>query len=175
MRYVRAMPLWARRVRGRRKQSTIMKLRLFAATLLLASNAAFAAAPSPFELHDVADTASDHTKEYTLALRKGHDAEKVLLDTAVLLDRTALKAASVGHSEGGPTVMITLTEAGGKRFGAITSSHVGKRIAIVLDGHLSSAPVVRDPILGGSLEISGNFTEAEAADLVRKLNQSIAQ
>ena len=152
-----------------------MKLRLFAATLLFACNASFAAAASPFELHDVADAASDHTKEYTLPLRKGHDAEKVLLDTAVLLDHTALKAAGVDYDANGPSIRIELTAAGAKRFTEITTSHVDKRIAIVLDGQLASMPVVKEPILGGSLAISGNFTQAEVADLVRKLNQSIAK
>lgn len=54
---------------------------------------------------------------------------------------------------------------GAKRFGEITRDNVGKRFAIVLDNKVISAPVIREPILGGSGQISGNFTSASANDL----------
>ncbi|WP_417308637.1 protein translocase subunit SecD [Devosia sp.] len=50
-------------------------------------------------------------------------------------------------------------------FGEITSRNVGKRFAIVLDNQVITAPVIQQPITGGSGQISGNFTPQSAADL----------
>jgi len=47
----------------------------------------------------------------------------------------------------------------------VTAANVGKRFAIVLDSNIYSAPVIRERISGGSAQISGTFTEKEAADL----------
>jgi len=54
---------------------------------------------------------------------------------------------------------------GARKFGEATAANVGKRFAIVLDGRIISAPVIRDAILGGSGIISGSFTVASARDL----------
>ena len=54
---------------------------------------------------------------------------------------------------------------GAKRFGATTSKNIGKLFAIVLDRKVITAPVIREPILGGSGQISGSFTIQEAQDL----------
>ena len=62
-------------------------------------------------------------------------------------------------------VQFTLDRVGAKRFGKTTISGVGKRLAIVLDGKIISAPIVRDAIVGGSGIISGDFTFQSATDL----------
>ena len=62
-------------------------------------------------------------------------------------------------------VSFTLDRVGAKRFGKATTSGVGKRLAIVLDGKVISAPVIRDAIVSGSGQISGNFTFQSATDL----------
>ena len=62
-------------------------------------------------------------------------------------------------------VQFTLDRVGAKRFGKATLSGVGKRLAIVLDGKIISAPIVRDAIVGGSGIISGDFTFQSATDL----------
>jgi len=62
-------------------------------------------------------------------------------------------------------VSFTLDRVGAKRFGKATRSGIGKQLAIVLDGKIVSAPVIRDAILGGSGQISGNFTFQSATDL----------
>ncbi|MBA8775299.1 protein translocase subunit SecD, partial [Staphylococcus schleiferi subsp. coagulans] len=54
---------------------------------------------------------------------------------------------------------------GAKRFAATTQEAVGRPFAIVLDNQVISAPVIREPILGGSGQISGNFTVQQANDL----------
>ena len=64
-----------------------------------------------------------------------------------------------------PVVSFRFDTAGGKRFADITRKNVNKPFAIVLDGKVVSAPVIREPILGGSGQISGGFTTQEANDL----------
>ena len=54
---------------------------------------------------------------------------------------------------------------GARQFGDVTRQNVGKPLAIVLDGRVISAPVIREPILGGSGQISGSVSAASATDL----------
>lgn len=64
-----------------------------------------------------------------------------------------------------PVVSFRFDSVGAKKFGDTTRQHVGEPFAIVLDGKVISAPVIREPILGGSGIISGNFTTQSAKDL----------
>ncbi|OHB33149.1 MAG: protein-export membrane protein SecD [Desulfuromonadaceae bacterium GWC2_58_13] len=64
-----------------------------------------------------------------------------------------------------PYVAIDFNSVGAKRFDQITAANVGKRMAIVLDDTVYSAPVIRERISGGSAQISGAFNEQEATDL----------
>ena len=64
-----------------------------------------------------------------------------------------------------PTVSFTLDRLGAQKFGRTTTDNVGKRLAIVLDGKIISAPSINEPITGGSGIISGNFSFQEATDL----------
>ncbi len=62
-------------------------------------------------------------------------------------------------------VSFTLDRLGAKKFGRATTENVGKQLAIILDGKIISAPSIREPIVGGSGQISGNFTFQSATDL----------
>ncbi|MBF0107801.1 MAG: protein translocase subunit SecD [Magnetococcales bacterium] len=64
-----------------------------------------------------------------------------------------------------PYVSISFNSQGGRKFGQLTGEHVGERMAIVLDGTVYSAPVIRERIDGGRAQISGSFTTEEAHDL----------
>jgi len=64
-----------------------------------------------------------------------------------------------------PTVSFTLDRLGAQKFGRATTDNVGKRLAIVLDGKIISAPSINEPITSGSGIISGNFSFQEATDL----------
>ena len=64
-----------------------------------------------------------------------------------------------------PVVSMRFDSTGSRKFGDLTSKNVGKRFAIVLDGEVISAPVIREAITGGSGQISGNFTFETASDL----------
>ncbi len=64
-----------------------------------------------------------------------------------------------------PYVAIDFNSTGARLFDQVTAANVGKRFAIVLDSTIYSAPVIRERISGGSAQISGSFSEKEAADL----------
>src|SRR3546814_12326676 len=64
-----------------------------------------------------------------------------------------------------PVVSFRFDSLGGRRFAQTTKENVGKQLAIVLDQKVISAPRIREPILGGSGIISGNFTVQGANDL----------
>jgi len=83
------------------------------------------------------------------------------------IDGSHLRNATAGtDSRSGQWVVnFAFDSAGANRFGEITRTHVGKRFAIVLDDKVISAPVIREPIMGGQGQISGNFTAQSASDL----------
>ena len=72
---------------------------------------------------------------------------------------------SIQNQKNEPTVSFTLDRLGAQKFGRATSDNVGKRLAIVLDGKIISAPNINEPITSGKGMISGNFTFQEATDL----------
>lgn len=91
----------------------------------------------------------------------------LLLETPILMTGEMVKNAQVriGGTFNEPYVSLDLTGHGGKVFATITEKSVGRRLAIVLDENVRSAPVIREKILGGSAQISGSFTHEEASDL----------
>ncbi|HEX5711157.1 MAG TPA: protein translocase subunit SecD [Sulfuricurvum sp.] len=91
---------------------------------------------------------------------------KHLVREIPILDGTMLTDAQVGYDQNNnPTINFTLNSEGAQIFGDFTAKSVGKRLAIVLDGKVYSAPVINERIGGGSGQISGNYTTAEANDL----------
>ena len=63
------------------------------------------------------------------------------------------------------TVNFSLDRIGSKKFARATTNNVGKRLAIILDNKIMSAPVIKEPIVGGSGVITGDFTFQSATDL----------
>lgn len=76
----------------------------------------------------------------------------------------------IGQNSLGPSVSLEFNTEGKELFRKITEENIGKTIAIYLDGELLSAPVVREAIINGQAEISGQFTVDEAKKLARDLN-----
>jgi SecD/SecF fusion protein len=70
---------------------------------------------------------------------------------------------------GGYSIHISFSAQGSNKFGDLTEESVGKRLAIILDGSLQSAPNVNEPILGGQCQITGSFSADEADSLVAVL------
>ena len=73
--------------------------------------------------------------------------------------------ASFDQRTNEPVVSFRFDSKGAQRFGAATQQNVGKLFAIILDDQVISAPQIREPILGGTGQISGNFTVQGANDL----------
>jgi preprotein translocase subunit SecD len=90
-----------------------------------------------------------------------------LIRKQALLTGDALTNAEVriGSQFNEPYVSIEFDREGARRFERITSENVGKRLAIVLDNTVYSAPVIRERIAGGQAQITGSFTVEEARDL----------
>ncbi|HTJ88725.1 MAG TPA: protein translocase subunit SecD [Acidocella sp.] len=73
--------------------------------------------------------------------------------------------ASTDPQTGQWVVNFTLNSVGARQFGDVTTANVGKLFAIVLDGKIIEAPVIQEPITGGSGMINGNFTAQSATNL----------
>ncbi|HEX6979389.1 MAG TPA: protein translocase subunit SecD [Alphaproteobacteria bacterium] len=80
-------------------------------------------------------------------------------------DRLADAQPGTNPQTGEWIVNFRFDTVGGRQFADVTRENVGKPLAIVLDGRVISAPVIREPILAGSGQISGGFTAAAAQDL----------
>ena len=93
--------------------------------------------------------------------------QKFLVRKRVLISGDSLTDAqpSFQSQTNEPVVSFKFDSAGSKRFGEATRDNVGKPFAIVLDNKVISAPVIREPILGGQGIISGNFTVQSANEL----------
>ncbi|WP_341701946.1 protein translocase subunit SecD [Ferrovibrio sp.] len=93
--------------------------------------------------------------------------QKYVVKRKVEVSGDDLVDAQPGYDQrsGTPMVSFRFNAAGAKRFAEVTQHNVGLPFAIVLDNKVLSAPVIREPILGGSGQITGNFTVAEANDL----------
>ncbi len=95
------------------------------------------------------------------------NSEEAMVSKRIILSGdNLLDAQPRMDSENNETVVsFTLDRVGAKRFGKATSTGIGKQLAIVLDGKIISAPVIRDIIASGSGQISGGFTFQSATDL----------
>ncbi|MGD9502723.1 MAG: protein translocase subunit SecD, partial [Methyloceanibacter sp.] len=90
-----------------------------------------------------------------------------VLKSQTLLTGESLENATPGFDQNTsePVVNFKFDAGGAKRFGRVTQENVGLPFAILLDGKVITAPVIREPILGGQGQISGNFTVERANDL----------
>ena len=91
----------------------------------------------------------------------------LLLKKRAVLTGDMVKTARVriGGVYNEPYVALEFTDRGARIFARVTEENVGKRLAIVLDDVVRSAPVIREKIPGGQAQITGSFTYEEAADL----------
>ena len=95
------------------------------------------------------------------------NGEKLNISKRIIMSGDNLIDAqpSIQNQNNEPTVTFTLDRLGAQKFGRATTDNVGKRLAIVLDGEIISAPNINEPITSGNGMISGNFTFQEATDL----------
>ena len=114
-----------------------------------------------FVTNNIEDSFGSEKLKYEDTNEEANVSKRIILSGENLLD-----AQPRMNSETNETVVsFTLDRVGAKRFGKATSTGIGKQLAIVLDGKIISAPVIRDTIASGSGQISGGFTFQSATDL----------
>jgi SecD/SecF fusion protein len=89
----------------------------------------------------------------------------------VLVDGKDLKKASASQDQNGrPAIGLQFDGVGGQAFADLTAKNINKRFAIILDGHVISAPVIQGVIPNGNGQITGNFSYESQSELVNELN-----
>jgi preprotein translocase subunit SecD len=99
--------------------------------------------------------------------KQGDQKVPILVKKQALVEGGDLTDASPSFDQrtSEPIVNFKFNSTGARKFGRATQENVGRPFAIVLDNEVISAPVIRDAILGGSGQISGNFTVESATNL----------
>jgi SecD/SecF fusion protein len=98
------------------------------------------------------------------------EGEQLLRETPVVRgDELTNANPSFDSRTNEPIIDFAFNNSGARKFGKFTQDHVGKPFAIVLDDKVISAPVIREPILGGRGQISGSFTPETATQLAIQL------
>ena len=96
----------------------------------------------------------------------GEDNEEFVSRRIIISGENLIDASPSMNSQTNETVVtFNLDRVGTKKFAKATSSGVGKKLAIILDNKIISAPTVSEAIIGGSGQITGNFTFQSATDL----------
>ena len=105
--------------------------------------------------------------EFGIDKLMSENGEKLNISKRIIMSGENLIDAqpSIQNKNNEPIVSFTLDRLGAQKFGRATTDNVGKRLAIVLDGEIVSAPNINEPITSGNGMISGNFTFQEATDL----------
>ncbi|MBQ4472648.1 MAG: protein translocase subunit SecD [Alphaproteobacteria bacterium] len=99
-------------------------------------------------------------------LVSGEDTGYIVLKRAVVVGGESLDNAKGSYDDrGNPAVAFSFKSAGAKKFANATRENVGRRLAILLDGKVISAPVINSPITGGQGIITGSFSVQTANDL----------
>jgi protein-export membrane protein, secD/secF family len=121
-----------------------------------------------FHLVDSRTTAADARRgklSNSSRLINSAEGETLVIGRKPVVTGEHLVDARAAFDSGMPVVSFKFDSSGGKKFGEATQNHVGERLAIVLDNEVISAPNIQTAILGGSGQISGNFTLESAQEL----------
>lgn len=107
----------------------------------------------------------DYHKMYALY------AIRVPSGNKALIDGRHIKSAEASTSQftGQPIISIAMTDQGTHDWEIMTTKNIGRAIAITIDDHVLSCPIVNGVISGGNTEISGNFTKAKAEELAARI------
>ncbi|MDQ2825299.1 MAG: protein translocase subunit SecD [Verrucomicrobiota bacterium] len=133
-------------------------------------------------LHQIEQGAEVIPPEYRVEVYKPHTGpnetekpkdERLLVKKKADLGGDRVSGSSAYYGNEGWTVQLKFDGEGAKQFGKITEAHVNHRFAIVLDGAIQSAPVIRTAIYGGDAVITGKFSEQEARGLASVLQNPL--
>ena len=146
---------------------------VFGALCLASHTAAQTNTQGVFEIRQVFENPGDDTVPMELS-SKNHK-ETLHVSRRPLLNASAIRSASLLRDPitGAPVIEVAFSNVGAQKFADITAANIGKRLAILLEGKLQSAPVINERIPGGRAQIMGNFTKDEAGELVRRINRAL--
>ena len=133
------------------------------------------AKPAPFQVQMVLEQADENSEALTNSASA--EGETLYLQKTPLLDYTAIRSASVSTnpSTGAPQIDVEFNDAGSELFAEVTKANINKRLALVLNGQLYSAPMIRSEIVGGKAQVTGSFTEQQARELADKINDAVVR
>src|SRR5436190_4673646 len=120
--------------------------------------------PTEYKIEIYKHAAEDNEKATT---------ERLLVKKKADLGGDRVSGSNAYYGNEGWTVQLKFDSEGAKKFGQITEQYKGHRFAIVLDGIIQSAPVIRDAIYGGDAVITGHFAEKEARGLASVLENPL--
>src|SRR2546429_7946319 len=120
--------------------------------------------PPEYKIENYKHTAEENEQATT---------ERLLVKKKADLGGDRVSSSNAIYGNEGWTVQLKFDGEGAKKFGQITEQFKGHRFAIVLDGVILSAPVIRDAIYGGDAVITGQFTEKEARGLSSALENPL--
>ena len=113
---------------------------------------------------------------YILKYIADKEREAVLIEDKAALDGERIADAYPSFDSqtfGQPYISLRLDAKGARTFGQLTRDNIGERLAIVLDGEVISAPSIRDAIMDGNAQITGQFTYEEAQNLSSNLRSAL--
>ncbi|HRR28223.1 MAG TPA: protein translocase subunit SecD [Victivallales bacterium] len=117
-------------------------------------------APNGYELMSTVDQAQGKkpVKKFYIVKKRAEMSGKGIVDAGPRVDQYGQRY-----------IFLSFNAEGAKNFAKVTSENVGRLLAIVLDGKLYSAPQIKQPILGGEAQITGNFSREEAQNISNAL------
>ena len=112
-----------------------------------------------------------------MEFKSGERSETLHVGKKALLDGSAVESANLltDPISRQPIVEVRFNEEGTKKFSEITAQNVGKRIAILVNGKVYTAPRINERISGGRAQIAGNFTKEEGEELVKIINAAVGK
>jgi len=128
-----------------------------------------------FSLHSVRKRGwqSDTGQPAVEAHMKGSD-DILWIDPLPILTVRSVESATVEtNADGHSMLVLKLTDDANMIFGRCTKEHIDKRLALIFNGEVLSAPVVKSQILDGSIHIPGDFTQEEAEEMAATLNKAV--
>jgi preprotein translocase subunit SecD len=131
---------------------------------------------APFQIRLVADGQADNAETINDKSKAAdaNAAEALYVEKTPLMDSAAIQSVKVSaDGSGAPQLEILLTDQGRELFANITKENLNKRLAIVMDGDSYLAPVIKNEITGGKIQLTGTFTDEQARELAAKINEAI--
>lgn len=146
-----------------------MKAPLLAAIGLALSFVSHGMAQGIIVFAGVADAPGPGTRE--MRLKNVENAETCHVELQPQLTDREIATIEV-KDDGEITLEMTFTDKGARTFAEVTKRLVGRRLAIIADGELVSAPVIRHEITGGTAVITGNMTREWAENIAATFKRS---